>query len=197
MPLNFKELEEAIRKSGAAPGSALIKKVAEFPDRTVIPSIMKVQNLSVPTLFLVCPESDMDYFKIKAPMQQPYIKFRFIETDIAPVIEILLMFRWGKQLALHLNPSATVVKKFLLGCFEQEAVSFTYFCPETGIIAYSFTGLDVEHLEWTKRNYDRSVCMTPVQDAAFSTASESLSMKFDAKQRYYRFGGKSGKRRKA
>lgn len=195
MPLNFEELEEAIRKSGAVPGSALIKKAAGFPGRTVIPSIMKIQNLSVPDLFLVCPESDMDYFKIKAPMPQPYIKFRYLETVTAPVIEILLMFRWGKQLALHLNPSAPAVKEFLLGCFEQEAVSFTYFCPETGIIAYCFTGLDGEHLEWTKRNYDRSVCLPPVRDAAFSATSEALSMKFEAKQRYYRFGGKSGKRR--
>ncbi len=196
MPLDFSELEEKIAKLGVAPGSALIKKAGGVPDRTVIPSAMKIEHLSVPVLFLVCPESDMDYFKIKARLPQPNFQFRFLQTVIAPVIEIRLMFSWGKQLVLHLNPSASAVKEFLRGCCEQEAVSFTYFCPVTGIIAYSFTGLHDEHLEWAKRNYDRSVGSPSVPDAVYVAAAEALAMEFKTNQRYYRFGGKSGKRRK-
>ena len=195
MPLNFQELEETVRKPGFAPGVALIKKAARFPDRTVIPSIMRVEKLSVPVLFLVCPESDMRYFKIKIPMPQPIFKFRFLQTTAASVIEIILMFGWRKQLVLHLDPSASAVKDFLRGCAEQEVVSFTYFCPATGIVAYSFTGLDGEHLEWAKRNYHRSVSGHPVPEAFFALTSESLAVQFKANQRYYRFGWKSGKRR--
>ncbi len=194
MALNFQELEEKLRKSDVAPGSALIKKAARFPDRTVIPSTMMVEDLSIPVLFLVCPESDMKYFKIRDPMPQPFIKFRFLQTVAASVIEIVLMFRWGKQLVLHLNPTASAVKKFLRGCAEQEAISFTYFCPASGIVAYSVTDLDGEHLEWAKRNYDRSANALPVRDAIFAMTSE-LAAQFEANQRYYRFGGKSGKRR--
>lgn len=197
MALNFQELEEKLRKSDIAPGSALIKKAAKLPDRTVIPSTMMVEKLSIPVLFLVCPESDMRYFKIRAPMPQPIFKFRFLQTVAASVIEIILMFRWGKQLVLHLNPTASAVKEFLRGCAEQEAVSFTYFCPATGIVAYSFTDLDGEHLEWAKRNYDRSASAPPVRDGIFAVTSESLAVQFTANQRYYRFGGKSGKRRNA
>ena len=197
MPLDFQELEEKIKRPGTPPGGALIKKAGKCPDRTVFPDIMKIEKLSVPTLFLVCPESDMDYFKIKVPMPPQMFRFRFLQTVAAYVIEIPLEFRWGKQLILHLNPTASSVKKFLQGCIEQEAICFTYYCPETGIVAYSFTGLDEEHIEWAKRNYDRSVSMSPGIEAVYTHTSEALAMQFKSNQRYYRFAGKSIKRRKS
>jgi hypothetical protein len=194
--LTMAELKRKIDASGVNFPVELAGNAGDYPDRTVIPRPVRVGDETIAGLFLFCPEEDMDYFKIRIPPPEPDIKFRFLEYELFSVIEVLLLFKQGRQIVLHLNPSATPVKDFLGVCGKTGILSFHYVCAISGTLVSSFTDVDGEHLEWIKRNHLRSLQLKTTPDRIFSIASTTIAEGFKSNQRYYRFAKGVGRQRK-
>lgn len=188
MPLSFKDLNRKFNKSGVVYPAELIENIKDYPIRTALPTSVYVDDVSIAGIFLVCPGVDIDFFKINKAPPEPGMKFRFLEFESLSIIEIILYFKADRQLVLHLNPSAMLVKHFLNECIEQGMISFHFICPTRNILASSFTDIDEEQMEWAKRNYKRSLKLNPVTDYAFSIVSESQSLRFTSNQKHYSFG---------
>lgn len=186
----FGELRRKINNSGVTYPRDLMENINKYPDRTVLPSPVMVGDILVPGIFFVCPESDIDYFKIKSSHPEPDIKYRYLTMEHLSVIEIILRFANDRQLVLHLNPSASSVKQFLSNCITSEIISFHFICMTRNILASSFTDIDDEQREWLERNYKRSVSLSKLPDSVFSLASEGLAAAFKDNQKYYKFCGK-------
>ncbi len=144
----------------------------------------------------VLPREDMDYFKIRIPPPEPDIKFRFLEYDFYSIIEVLFLFNQGRQMVLHLNPSATSVKEFLGTSSKTGILSFHYVCSASGALASSFTDVDDEHLDWIKRNHLQSLQLESTPDRIFSIASTTIALGFKNNQRHYRFTDGAGRQSK-
>jgi len=187
MALRMAELRRKIDASGVDYPMELSGKAGNYPDRTVIPSPVRVGDETIAGLFLFCPEEDMAYFKIRVPPPEPDIKFRFIEYELFSVIEVLLAFKQNRQIVLHLNPSVTSVKDFLGTCGKNGLISFHYVCATSGVMVSSFTDVDGEHLEWIKRNHLRSLQLKTIPAQIFSIASTAIAKGFKSNQQYYRF----------
>jgi len=187
MSLNFEELAIKLKNCGVVHPSKLISNSYKYPVRTVVPSSVRVDKETIAAIFIMCPKTDMDYFQIKIPVPQPDLKFRFLEMNTCPVIEIMLRFDKNRQLVMHLNPSATCVKKLLDGCIKTGVISFNYLCSENKMLASSFTGLDEEQIEWIIRTYHRSLNIETTPDSVFDLTSESIALKFKPNHKYYKF----------
>jgi len=196
MSLSMAELKRKIDSSGVDFPMELSGKAWDYPDRTVIPRPVRVGDETIAGLFLFCPEEDMDYFKIRIPPPEPDIKFRFLEYELFSVIEVLLLFQRGRQIVLHLNPSATSVKDFLGTCGKTGLLSFHYVCATSGALVSSFTDVDGEHLEWITRNHRRSLQLKTIPEQIFSVASTTIAERFKSTQRYYRFADGVRRQRK-
>jgi hypothetical protein len=194
--LTLAELKRKIDASGVDFPMELAGKAGDNPNRIVIPRPVRVGDETIAGLFLFCPEEDMDYFKIRIPPPEPCIKFRFLEYELFSVIEVLLLFKQGRQIVLHLNPSATSVKDFLGNCGKTGILSFHYVCATSGALVSSFTDVDGEHLDWIKRNHLRSLQLKTTPDRIFSIASTTIADGFKSNQRYYRFADGVGRQRK-
>lgn len=181
------ELKRKIDAGGVDFPMELAGKAGDYPDRVVIPRPVRVGDGTIAGLILSCPEEDMDYFKIRIPPPEPNIKFRFLEYELFSIIEVLLLFGRGRQIVLHLNPSATSVKDFLGTCGRTGLLSFHYLCATSGALASSFTEVDGEHLEWIKRNHRRSLQLKATPERIFSIASTAIAEGFKGNQRFYRF----------
>ena len=181
------ELKRKIDASGVDFPLELPGKAGDYPDRTVIPRLVRVGDETIAGLFLFCPEEDMDYCKIRIPPPERAIKFRFLEYELFSVIEVLLAFKQDRQIVLHLNPSATSVKDFLGTCGKTGLLSFHYVCATSGVLVSSFTDVDGEHLEWIKRNHLRSLHLETTPLRKFSIASATIAKGFKSNQRYYKF----------
>lgn len=188
MSLSFEGLRKNINDSGIVYPLEIMDNANRYPERTVLPSSVRVDKLMIPGIFFICPEVDIDYFKIKLPLFKPDIKYRFIELNLLSVVEIILRFKHNRQLVLHLNPATKIVKYFLRDCIKQGIISFHFICGSRNILASSFTDFDEEQIEWLKRNYKRSMEMETKPDSIFSFASEALSQQFNNNQKYYKFG---------
>jgi len=138
----------------------------------------------------------MDYFKIRVPPPEPNIKFRFLEYELFSIIEVLWLFKQGRQIVLHLNPSAASVKNFLGTCGKTGLLSFHYVCAASGVLVSSFTDVDGEHLEWITKNHLRSLQLKTIPGRIFSIASATVAEGFKNNQRYYRFAGEKPRQRK-
>jgi hypothetical protein len=187
MSLSFEELRKNINDSGVVYPLEIMDHANRYHKRTVIPFPVRVENLMIPGIFIICPETDIDYFKIKIPLPEPDIKYRFMELNIHSVIEIILRFKHNRQLVLHLNPTALIVKHFLRDCIQQGIISFHFICVTRNILGSSFTDFDEEQMEWFSRNYKRSMKLEDKPDTVFYTASEALAQQFINNQRYYKF----------
>jgi hypothetical protein len=187
MPLSFEELSEKVKNGSIIYPLEIMDIADRYPDRTIIPGSVRVAKHMIPGIFIICPEVDINYFKIRLSLPEPDIKYRFIELNVLSVIEILLRFQHNRQLVLHLNPATKVVKHFLSNCIKQGIISFHFICGTKGILASSFTDFDEEQMEWLKRNYKRSMGMETKPDSIFSFASESLAKQFKSNQKYYKF----------
>ena len=187
MTLNFDELRDSISKNDVVHPPEIMDVAYKYPDRSVIPSYVQVGKLKIPSLFIICPASDIDYFKIKAPLPQPDIKYRFVEMSTCFVVEILLMFGRSKQMVLHLNPLNPAVRRFLNNCIQQGVVSFHYLCLERSILSSSFTDIDEEQIEWFKRNYKRAMELTVVQESVFIHTSEAIASRLKPSEKCYIF----------
>jgi len=196
MVLPMAELKRKIDASGIDFHMELSGKAGDYPDRTVIPHLVRVGDETIAGLFLFCPEEDMDYFKVRIPPPEPDIKFRFLEYELFSVIEVLLLFKQDRQIVLHLNPSATSVKDFLGTCGKTGLLSFHYVCATSGALVSSFTDMDGEHLEWIKRNHLRSLQLKTTPERIFSIASTTIAEGFKSNQRYYRFADGVRRQRK-
>jgi hypothetical protein len=192
--LTMSELKRKIDASGVDFPIELPGKTEDYPERTVIPRPVRVGDESIAGLFLFCPDEDMEYFKIKIPPPEPGFKFRFLEYELFSVIEVLLLFKRGRQIVLHLNPSATSVQDFLGTCGKTGILSFHYVCATSGALVSCFTDVDGQHLEWIKRNHLRSLQLETIPDRIFSIASTTIAKGFMSNQRYYGFA--DGVRRK-
>jgi hypothetical protein len=194
--LSISELKRKIDACGVDIPMEFIGKAGDYPARTVIPHTIRVGDETIAGLFLFCLEEDMDYFKIRIPPPEPNIKFRFLEYELFSVIEVLLLFKHGRQIVLHLNPSATSVKDFLGTCCESGILSFHYVCATSGALVSSFTDVDGEHLEWIQRNRSRALQLKNIPDQIFSIASTTIAEGFKSNQRYYRFSNGVARKRK-
>ncbi len=164
----------------------VIDTIDQYPVRSVIVSSVKANEISVPSIFFVCPATDLDYFHIKIPPPEPNIKFRYLLFEGFDIIEMILRFGKKRDLIFHLNPSNRLVKHFLLSCIKVKALSFHFHCLERKMMVSSFTDLADEELEWLKRNYERSRELK-FSAELFSMSSEQLSREFKRSVRFYRF----------
>jgi hypothetical protein len=164
----------------------LIDNIYQYPGRSVIVSSVKANDLIIPSLFFICPETDIEYFHIKIPPPEPNLKFRFLELENLSIIEIILRFGSDKDLTLHLNPVNKFVKHFLLNCIKVKALSFHFCNFDRKMLVSSFTDISDEELAWFERNYERSKKLY-FGTKLFSLSSEQLSINFTGNQRYYKF----------
>jgi hypothetical protein len=164
----------------------LIDTINQYPTRSVIVSSVKAKELFIPSIFFICPETDMDHFLIKIPSPAPQLKYRFLTLEHLSVIEIILRFRKKRDLILHLNPSNKIVQQFLLGCIIGNALSFHFYCLERKMLTSAITSFDDEELAWLKRSYDLSLELS-FGARIFAISSQQLSNKFKDNERYYRF----------
>lgn len=164
----------------------IINTIDQYPLRSVIVSSVKANDIAIPSIFFVCPETDMEYFQIKIPPPEPNIKFRYLLLEGLDIIEMILRFGTKRDLTFHLNPSNRLVKHFLLSCIKIKALSFHFHCLERKMLVSSFTDLADEELEWLQRNYKRSQELK-FSAELFAMSSEQLGQEFKRSVRFYRF----------
>jgi hypothetical protein len=194
MILSIDQLRKKLDDNGVIYPAELLGKIDKNPDGIVQPGSVLVGNTPIPALFFVCPESDIDFFDIKLPLPQPEIRYRYLEMEFVSVIEIYLRFRGDKELVLHLNPSAPLVRDFLFSGIKNRIISFHFICAKRNILGSSFTEMDAEELAWFQRNHERSLNVKKIIDSLFTHVSKSLASSFKGNQRYYQFWGKKGRR---
>ena len=170
----------------------LMDNLPNFPEEHAIPCSVLYNNDPKGGILLLCPSSDLKYFGIKPSNQpEPYLRFRMLNIDQkAFAIEIHLGFDHDRILKIHLNPAVPQTIEFLKLCSETKMVSFHFYNWSKSFFASSITGLDDEHVEWFKRNYELVKNLSPAND--YLMVCRELFHEVKSNQRHYHYFEKEG-----
>ena len=163
----------------------LIENLPRFPSQHAIPCSVLYNNDPKGGIAIICPSSDLKFFGIN-PLNQPepYLRFRMLNIDQkAFAIEIHLGFDHDIILKIHLNPAVPQTIEFLKLCSETKTISFHYYNRSKKIFASSITGLDDEHVEWFKRNYELAKKLSPANN--YLSVCKALFLEMKRGQRLY------------
>jgi hypothetical protein len=144
----------------------LIENLPRFPIQHAIPCSVLYNNDTKGGILLICPPSDLRFFGIDPSTKpEPYLRFRMLNIDQnAFVIEIHLGFDNDRILKIHLSPAVPQTIEFLKLCSETKTISFHYYNRSKKTFVSSITGLDDDHVDWFKRNYELAKKLSPVND---------------------------------
>ncbi len=164
----------------------------EFTPEHVIPCSVLYNNDPKGCLLLICPSDDLKYFGIDPSNRpEPYMRFRMLNIDQkAYAIEIHLGFEKDRILKIHLDPATSSAKEFLLLCLKTKMISFHYYNKRKSFFASSITGLDDDHVEWFKRNYELAKKLPPTND--YLSVCLALFNEMKPNQRLYHYFEKDG-----
>lgn len=105
-------------------------------------------------------------------------------------IEIHLVFDNERILKIHLNPAVIQTQEFLKLCIKTKMISFHYYNNAKNFFASAITGLDDEHVEWFKRNYELSKKISPSND--YLSGCTALFFEMKPSQRLYHYYEQEG-----
>jgi hypothetical protein len=170
----------------------LMDNLPDFPEGHAIPCSVLYHNEPTGGILLSCPSSDLNFFGIKPKSQpEPYLRFRMLNIlQNAFAIEIHLGFDHDRLLKIHLNPSTPQTIEFLKLCSVTKMITFHYYQRSKRIFASSITGLDDDHVEWFRRNYELVKNFSPSNEYLLVCRELFHQMKSD--QRLYHYFEKEG-----
>jgi hypothetical protein len=133
----------------------LYNSLRELPLNNVFPCSALFNENLIGGLLLTCSSTDLKFFNVnKTNLPQPNLKFRMINYEQRIfLIEIHLLFDSNRILKIHLNPVHQNVRMFLYLLIQTHLISFHFNNKQSNLIASSYVDLDIEELEWVKRNY--------------------------------------------
>ena len=88
-----------------------------------------------------------------------------------------------------MNPAAPQTVEFLKLCSKTKMISFHYYNRSMKFFASSITGIDDEHVEWCKRNYELSGKLFRND---YSSVCMALYTQLTPRQRLYHYFEKDG-----
>ncbi len=170
----------------------LMEICTKFPSQHAIPCSVLYNNNPKGGIFLLCPTSDMKFFNINPSNNpEPKLRFRMLNIDQkAFAIEIHLVFDNERILKIHLNPAVIQTQEFLKLCIKTKMISFHYYNNAKNFFASAITGLDDEHVEWFKRNYELSKKISPSND--YLSGCTALFFEMKPSQRLYHYYEQEG-----
>ena len=170
----------------------LMDNLPNFPVQHAIPCSVLYNDDPKGGILLLCPSSDLKFFGIKPTNHpEPYLRFRMLNIlQKAFAIEIHLGFDHDRILKIHLNPAVPQTIEFLKLCSETKMVSFHFYNWSKSFFASSITGLDDEHVEWFKRNYELVKNLSPAND--YLEVCRELFHEVKSNQRLYHYFEKEG-----
>jgi len=105
-------------------------------------------------------------------------------------IEIHLGFANEKILKIHLNPAVPQTLEFLKLCSKTKMISFHFYNRSKKFFASTITGIDDEHFEWFKRNYELAKKLSRIND--YDSVCNALYLQMKPQHRLYHYFEKDG-----
>jgi len=185
-------MEKPNYNSGFCYPGDLINNLSGFPSQHAIPCSVLFDNNPKGGIVLICPMSDLKFFGIDPSNQpQPSLRFRMLNIDKkAFAIEIHLGFANEKILKIHLNPAVPQTLEFLKLCSKTKMISFHFYNRSKKFFASTITGIDDEHFEWFKRNYELAKKLSRIND--YDSVCNALYLQMKPQHRLYHYFEKDG-----